>query len=268
MNIKCPHCGTEYEVEREWYGQYTTCESCGKGFVIGTSASKQLGEAASAAADALKIAANSAYERIKNIDWKAQQEQAKTAASSAYGKGKEFWRSLKGACEEWNLPNRQSLTPHDVRVPEYKFFLLWLAYAVVSWLGKIVIGILSGAAIGVVMMANGASARDSVGVCATVGVVVSIAVGYFSFRWLAIPIVRVPEYKYFLLWLAYTVASWLGSAVIGILSGATIGVVMMANEASASAIVGVCATVGAVVSIAVGYFSFRYIVITMFYRWR
>ena len=186
MNIKCPHCGTEYEVEREWYGQYTTCESCGKGFVIGTSASKQLGEAASAAADALKIAANSAYERIKNIDWKAQQEQAKTAASSAYGKGKEFWRSLKGACEEWNLPNRQSLTPHDVRVPEYKFFLLWLAYAVVSWLGKIVIGILSGATIGVVMMANEASASAIVGVCATVGAVVSIAVGYFSFRYIVI----------------------------------------------------------------------------------
>ena len=36
-NIKCPHCGTEYEVEREWYGLYTTCESCGKGFVVGTS---------------------------------------------------------------------------------------------------------------------------------------------------------------------------------------------------------------------------------------
>ena len=37
MNYNCPHCGTEYEVEREWYGQYTTCESCGKGFVVGTS---------------------------------------------------------------------------------------------------------------------------------------------------------------------------------------------------------------------------------------
>lgn len=37
MNIKCPHCGTEYEVDKEWYGQYTTCDSCGKGFVVGTS---------------------------------------------------------------------------------------------------------------------------------------------------------------------------------------------------------------------------------------
>ena len=37
MNIKCPHCGTEYEVEHEWYGQYTDCESCGKGFVVGAS---------------------------------------------------------------------------------------------------------------------------------------------------------------------------------------------------------------------------------------
>lgn len=35
MNIKCPHCETEYEVERNDIGRFTTCESCGKGFVIG-----------------------------------------------------------------------------------------------------------------------------------------------------------------------------------------------------------------------------------------
>ena len=35
MNIKCPNCGTEYEVDNEWYGQYTECEFCGVGFVAG-----------------------------------------------------------------------------------------------------------------------------------------------------------------------------------------------------------------------------------------
>ena len=35
MNITCPHCGTEYEVEKQDIGRFVTCESCGKGFVTG-----------------------------------------------------------------------------------------------------------------------------------------------------------------------------------------------------------------------------------------
>ena len=35
MNIKCPHCGTEYEVVKDNIGMFVTCESCGKGFVVG-----------------------------------------------------------------------------------------------------------------------------------------------------------------------------------------------------------------------------------------
>lgn len=35
MNIKCPHCGTEYEVDKDNVGMFVTCESCGKGFVVG-----------------------------------------------------------------------------------------------------------------------------------------------------------------------------------------------------------------------------------------
>ena len=41
MNIKCPHCGTEYEVEQKYMYRYTKCEVCRKGFVIGASKSLQ-----------------------------------------------------------------------------------------------------------------------------------------------------------------------------------------------------------------------------------
>ena len=36
MDVKCPGCGTEYEVEASEIGQEVECEVCGKRFVIGT----------------------------------------------------------------------------------------------------------------------------------------------------------------------------------------------------------------------------------------
>lgn len=35
MDAKCPHCGTEYDVESKEMYRYTKCEVCAKGFVIG-----------------------------------------------------------------------------------------------------------------------------------------------------------------------------------------------------------------------------------------
>ena len=35
MNINCPHCGTEYEIEEREFGKYVTCQVCSKGFVAG-----------------------------------------------------------------------------------------------------------------------------------------------------------------------------------------------------------------------------------------
>ena len=39
MDITCPHCGTEYEVEKQDMYRYTKCEVCGKGFVVGATSS-------------------------------------------------------------------------------------------------------------------------------------------------------------------------------------------------------------------------------------
>lgn len=44
MNIKCPHCGTEYDAEESEYGRFVKCEVCGKGFVAGTSGAKKHNE--------------------------------------------------------------------------------------------------------------------------------------------------------------------------------------------------------------------------------
>ena len=44
MDIKCPHCGTEYEIEEKEFGRFVKCESCGKGFVAGASTAQVNGE--------------------------------------------------------------------------------------------------------------------------------------------------------------------------------------------------------------------------------
>lgn len=44
MDIKCPHCGTEYDAEESEYGRFVKCEVCGKGFVAGTSGAKKHNE--------------------------------------------------------------------------------------------------------------------------------------------------------------------------------------------------------------------------------
>lgn len=56
MDISCPYCGSEYEIEESTYGKYVDCLDCGKSFVAGQrrgrgdAAAKQLGELASRAA--------------------------------------------------------------------------------------------------------------------------------------------------------------------------------------------------------------------------
>ena len=43
MNVRCPHCGTEYDVEKKEMYRYVKCEACGKGFVAGAATSLQKG---------------------------------------------------------------------------------------------------------------------------------------------------------------------------------------------------------------------------------
>ena len=50
MEIKCPHCGVSYEVEKEEMYRYTTCGECGKGFVVGATSSLLSSDAQSASA--------------------------------------------------------------------------------------------------------------------------------------------------------------------------------------------------------------------------
>lgn len=44
MNIKCPECGTEYEIDKYEYGRFVECAICGTGFVAGTSAAMKFEE--------------------------------------------------------------------------------------------------------------------------------------------------------------------------------------------------------------------------------
>lgn len=95
MDIKCQHCGTEYDAEENECGSVVKCEICGKEFVVGHSFTKKLGEATAAMKDAARIAAHSVCEKARNIDWKAQGDRAREMAGSAYNKGKAWYISMR-----------------------------------------------------------------------------------------------------------------------------------------------------------------------------
>ena len=52
MNIKCPNCGMEYEIDRKDFGSFVTCESCGNGFVIGAKSCARAGATSEASQSA------------------------------------------------------------------------------------------------------------------------------------------------------------------------------------------------------------------------
>ena len=108
MNIKCPHCGAEYDVAENECSGGAKCKVCGKEFVVGASFTKKLGEAATAVKDAAKIAANSVYEKARDIDWKVHGERAKAMADSARDKSREWYRSVRGKYEELGLTQKIS----------------------------------------------------------------------------------------------------------------------------------------------------------------
>lgn len=100
MNIKCPHCGTEYEAEESEIGRVVKCGVCGKEFVVGTSFAKKFGETATVMKNAAKNVANSVYEKARDIDWKAQGDRAKAAAGAACDKGHRLYRFVQKKCNE------------------------------------------------------------------------------------------------------------------------------------------------------------------------
>ena len=81
---------------------------------------------------------------------------------------------------------------------------------------------------------------------------------------------KVPGWRCFVAWLAYSVVSLLTTILVCFVVGAIVGAVLGANGVSMSKIVDTCGSIGAVlgpiVSMPIGYFSFRYVAITIINR--
>lgn len=68
MDIKCPHCGTEYEIGQSECGMFATCQICGKDFVMGASKESQIQQDESA--DAICPYCKTVYE--VGSDWRGK----------------------------------------------------------------------------------------------------------------------------------------------------------------------------------------------------
>ena len=77
MNVRCPHCTTEYDAEESEYGRFVKCAVCGKGFVAGTSLIKRSRVIVCGVMDAVKSIDDEVRERTKIIDRVRSRERAR-----------------------------------------------------------------------------------------------------------------------------------------------------------------------------------------------
>ena len=82
MDIKCPHCGTEYDITQQEFGKFVTCQVCGRGFVAGAkSPNKPAGQGNQASRPKEPFSAKfkrppvrGKVIKTRNINWKARGE--------------------------------------------------------------------------------------------------------------------------------------------------------------------------------------------------
>ena len=90
MDIKCPHCGTEYEVEKKYMYRYTKCQSCGKGFVAGAATSLQADESKNIAVAASLNGKDLSQKSCSPLVAIKRQSAVNAKHSSVTSKGAEF----------------------------------------------------------------------------------------------------------------------------------------------------------------------------------
>ena len=74
MDIKCPHCGVGYEIEEKEFGRFVKCESCGKGFVVGTSDAQQVNVGEKSVEDILGMRTSVEQESKRQTQYTSQQK--------------------------------------------------------------------------------------------------------------------------------------------------------------------------------------------------
>lgn len=67
MKVSCPHCGSEYEIDKSELFGYETCEVCGNGFVAGATASKKHGGTPDAAGAATNASQPAGQQRRRKL---------------------------------------------------------------------------------------------------------------------------------------------------------------------------------------------------------
>ena len=160
MVVKCPHCGTKYEVEKKDLYHYTTCGVCGNGFVIGVTTS------------------------LQSSDEKSQQKDRQSASGTSVPHSRPFAGRIGSVATHPSV----SLSNYE-KVPEHVYFIAWLAYSFASFIASMLIGFVFGGVIGFFLGLAGVRMDSIISIGWVVGLILSMPIGYCSFRYIAIFII-------------------------------------------------------------------------------
>ena len=152
MNIKCPHCGMEYEVEESDRGRQVVCEQCGNGFVVG--GDEQY------VPSVRQLPSSSDF----SVQWHAPQ------------------REERRPNDGMNAQRLATVCAGALAGSEGQVFLTWLIFFISTSIASPIVGMIAGFLIGAVLGAVGCSKTVIMTICAVVGFVLSGIISYILFR--------------------------------------------------------------------------------------
>lgn len=198
FKFNCPQCGQAVETDEDNRGHVAECPHCGKGIVVPRGAPR-LGVKRSVERMSQQTNTQAVFP-YRRQPFPLQNNNGLQAVCPQCGAQyevdrKDLNRSITcGTCGNKFVVGASNTLREDVAsafrdcgtIPEWRYFVAWLAYSAAALLAVAVFCAL----LGFILGASGVG-LDTIGrICSGVGMFVSMPIGYFTFRYIAITIIK------------------------------------------------------------------------------
>ena len=126
FKFTCPQCGKPVTTDEELRGKVIKCPHCEKGIVVPCIRGEKAASTFEKVKDAAKSAADVAYRKVKDVDWKAKGEQAKRFADDTSKKA----NGIVGKA----MPKMSSYFSFKGRATRFEYWVTVLTFWLVDWI--------------------------------------------------------------------------------------------------------------------------------------